>query len=345
MTEAYEMLWDCRHCGTTKLLGLTHRYCPACGASQVAEHRYFPADADKVAVADHVYAGRDIACAYCGTYNGKAAKHCKDCGGPLSEGKEAQTRQDQLHAAGQFAGETVAHAKAERAGTAAGQKPKQKPKSSLALKIIGLVFLGLLVFLLVFLFWKKEGAFVVAGHQWQREIDVERFGPVKDSVWCDELPAGARDIERRRAVRKHEDVQVGEDCQTRKTDRGDGTFTEQQECKPRYEKKPVHDDKCEFTLERWSKVTTAKAEGSTTEPAPAWPEVKLARTGCEAPGCEREGERREKYTVEFKNSDDGELATCEFEAARWQSIKAGQSFKAKVGVVGGRLDCASLSAE
>ena len=29
----YEMLWDCTQCGTTGLLGTTHRHCPSCGAA------------------------------------------------------------------------------------------------------------------------------------------------------------------------------------------------------------------------------------------------------------------------------------------------------------------------
>ncbi len=55
----YEMLWDCRHCGSKKLLGLTHRHRPQCGAPQNPSERYFPSEDEKVAVQNHVYYGAD----------------------------------------------------------------------------------------------------------------------------------------------------------------------------------------------------------------------------------------------------------------------------------------------
>src|SRR5688572_28230933 len=42
--QVFQMLWDCRFCGTSKLLGLDHRHCPNCGAAQDPEWRYFPAN-------------------------------------------------------------------------------------------------------------------------------------------------------------------------------------------------------------------------------------------------------------------------------------------------------------
>ena len=59
----YEMLWNCGACGSEKLLGVTHRHCPNCGAAQEASRRYFPSDEEKVAVADHRYTGVDHQCA------------------------------------------------------------------------------------------------------------------------------------------------------------------------------------------------------------------------------------------------------------------------------------------
>jgi len=34
--KTYEMLWDCRYCGTKKLLGKTHRHCLECGGAKDA---------------------------------------------------------------------------------------------------------------------------------------------------------------------------------------------------------------------------------------------------------------------------------------------------------------------
>jgi hypothetical protein len=339
----YEMLWDCRHCGAKKLLGLTHRYCPECGSPQNAEFRYFPSEQDKVAVRDHVYYGADVVCRYCGTYNSKNAKHCKDCGGPLVEGTAAETRTDQVHAVGQYQGESIQNAQQERSAAGAPAAAPPPKKKSLAGIIVGAVLLGLVALGLVAMLWKRDASFTVASHSWQREIDVERFGPVKDSSWCDELPAGANNVNRYRAVRSHENVQVGEDCSTRKVDNGDGTFKEKRECKPRYEKKPVEDDKCDFTVDKWSRSQTLTSKGAALTPEPTWPAVTLTRAGCASVGCEREGPRRESYTVVFKNDEDGETGECKFDQAKWQSYAPGKRFSAKVGVVGSWLDCDSLT--
>jgi hypothetical protein len=40
----FQMLWDCKYCSTKKLLGVTHKFCPSCGAAQDANARYFPSD-------------------------------------------------------------------------------------------------------------------------------------------------------------------------------------------------------------------------------------------------------------------------------------------------------------
>ena len=85
--NVYEMLWNCEFCGAEKLLGKTHRFCPSCGAAQNPDWRYFPSDAEKVAVHDHVYHGVDKVCPACGTAQSANAEHCGRCGSPL-EGAE-----------------------------------------------------------------------------------------------------------------------------------------------------------------------------------------------------------------------------------------------------------------
>jgi hypothetical protein len=94
--KVYQMLWDCRFCGTTKLLGIDHRHCPNCGAAQDPEWRYFPSDADLKVVSDpkYQYAGVDRTCPFCGQPNSAAAKFCKDCGGDLSAAKDVALKSD-----------------------------------------------------------------------------------------------------------------------------------------------------------------------------------------------------------------------------------------------------------
>src|SRR5687768_8288081 len=89
--NVYEMLWDCKFCGTKKLLGKTHRFCPNCGGQQDPSCRYFPADAEKVAVQDHVYVGADKICPACQSVSAASAEFCGNCGSPLDKAASAQT--------------------------------------------------------------------------------------------------------------------------------------------------------------------------------------------------------------------------------------------------------------
>ena len=86
----YEMLWDCEYCGTKKLLGLTHRFCPTCASPQNAAKRYFPSDTERVAVEDHDYYGVDRVCAACSTPSSAKAEFCTQCGHPLTDAAKAK---------------------------------------------------------------------------------------------------------------------------------------------------------------------------------------------------------------------------------------------------------------
>ncbi len=340
----YEMLWNCRHCGATKLLGLSHRHCPQCGAPQNPAERYFPSDAEKVAVQDHVYYGADRICRYCQNGNGRNSKHCGTCGGPLEEGNDVQRRHDQVHALGAYGGESAEDARRELAGVAKPQPPLAPKKTSWGLILGGiagmfvLAFLGLVVLALV---WKKPAGLEVAAHEWKRDIDIERFGPVEESAWCDSLPPGASVKKRSRAVRSHEKIEKGEKCKTRKVDQGDGTFRESKECEPVYEDKPVYDDECRYTVDKWSKQRTLSAAGRSVSDAPQWPAVALERSG-QCVGCEREGKRSESYIVRFVDPKSKDTSSCTFDQSKWRSFAAGSRWQGEVGVVGGILDCSSL---
>ncbi len=222
------------------------------------------------------------------------------------------------------------------------------PKKSVASKLLAVGCLGIVVvaigIALLMIFWKRDAAFQVASHEWKREIVVERFGPVKDSAWCDELPSGAQGVSRHKAQRSTKKVPDGQDCHTKKVDRGNGTYVEKQECKPKYKETPVYDDKCDFTLNRWEKARTASASGSSVTPAPSWPATSLARTG-QCVGCEREGTRTETYTVHFRTPDKSDTADCTFkDAGKWASYKDGSKWKGSVSAIGGVLSCDSLKA-
>lgn len=325
--DTYEMFWDCKFCRTPKLLGLTHRHCPVCGAPQNAAERYFPDDSEKVRVQDHQYVGRDLVCRHCATYNSRNSTYCRDCGAPTSEAAEAQVQ-------GEGNAPQAVSLLAQKLAPAA-------TRPSRGWGLVKLVLLALVAIGCLFFFWKKEESFSVVGRDWERRIEIERLGPVRDSAWCDQLPSTARELRRYRAVRSHEQIPDGETCTTRKVDQGDGTFREVKDCKPRYKTRDIEDNRCDFEVNRWSPHRFVESKGQSTNPAPSWPALDLVKA-CSAVGCERSGARRETYRVQLQGAGGTEI--CEVSLTQWSSMNTGQRLGAKVRVLGGGIDCGSLKA-
>ena len=165
--KTYEMFWDCAFCGTTRLLGKTHRFCANCGAPQDPAARYFPAEADKVAVEDHVYVGADRICANCSTPGSAAARHCTACGSPLGDDDATVALVSEPHPP----------------APAAPRRTARRP----IVAVVVVALNGLLTVLL----WKEEQVLTVSGHEWQRSVEVERLSAVRDGAWCDQVPSRA----------------------------------------------------------------------------------------------------------------------------------------------------------
>jgi hypothetical protein len=318
----YEMLWNCPYCGTKKLLGLTHRHCPECGAEQDAKARYFPSDEDKVLVKDHAYTGADRHCPACKAPMGAKAKNCTSCGSPLDGAAGVGLKQD------------------IPATPLAKPAAKKKGKGCLIAGIAGGAIVLVLAVVIALFAWKKPVGVTATGHAWTREITIEVFGAVDGSEWCDSMPQGAHDVSRSREVRSHNKIPDGEDCTTKRVDNGDGTYKEQRSCTAKYREEPVYDDKCRFKIDKWHEGRAVTASGRSLAEAPAWPPFALAKAG-ECVGCEREGKRVETYRVSFANQEN-KTSECEFDQARWASIPDGSQWQAQAAVLTGALDCASL---
>jgi hypothetical protein len=215
--------------------------------------------------------------------------------------------------------------------------------SSLGLVLaMGFGALALLVGLvLVALFWKREGTFEVVGHAWERSIAVERHEMARKSAWCDEGPSGGREISRRREQRGTRQVKDGESCQTRRKDNGDGTYQEVRECTPRYRNEPVLSERCDYEVAEWRTVRTLSERGQSLDEPPPWPAVPLARPGS-CVGCEREGPRREVYTVRFLDRKREAEATCDLREDTWRAMAKGSAWKGAARVVTGGLVCEEL---
>lgn len=200
----------------------------------------------------------------------------------------------------------------------------------LALFALALVAVGTLFFS------TQDATATVAGRSWQREIQVEKFGPVSDSAWCDSLPGDAYAISQSREQRSTRQIEDGQVCRDERIDQGDGTFVKRRECTPRYRNEPVYDNRCRFQVNRWRTHRTVK-NGSETAAAPVWPSMGTLSGG--GMGAERAGPRSESYVLSLLS--DGKRWTCNVSEAVWNKYQEGAALPIKVRRVGG-VDCSSL---
>ena len=332
----YEMLWDCRFCGAAKLLGVTHRHCPQCGGSQDPAWRYFPSDDEKVLAKDHRYVGVDRGCAFCGTANSAAAKCCGQCGAPLDEAKQVELLAGRTRAAQEaFQTENLqARQRGEAIAPLKGSSPARSPWPRRVLVGIFASFLALAGAI----FWTRTQEVTVSAQRWHREISLDVLKPIAESAWCDSVPGDAYSVSRSREQRDSREIPDGEVCETQQIDRGDGTFIEQQQCHQRYRSEPIFDYRCRYTVNRWVPDRVAQAVGASIADL-AWPSAQPVKAGV-CLGCEREGVRRERYTIELSGA--AKPIVCELSEEQWRAAAVGAKFRLKVGALIGDARCSSL---
>lgn len=305
----YEMLWDCSHCDTKKNLGKTHRHCPNCGAPQDETKRYFPSDADKVKVEDHVFTGGDKKCSSCGTAQSSKAHNCGHCGAPLGDAKSVPLVTE--------------------------KKPAKKKSNLIWFVLLGIVLFAVLIWFMCIR--KKEVAMTVTGHRWAVVQEIEEYREVGEEAWKNEVPTGARQISCTRKQRSTKQVQDGEDCKIEKKDKGDGTFEEVKVCTPRMKSEGVDDDYCSFRIDRWTKVEELKANGAGVDVK--WPAVPPSKVQSGA-GARRAGAKTAVYTIDLNDGKNNR--TCDVGEGTWKKYKDGQKIKAKVRARSGDIVCSEL---
>lgn len=342
----YEMLWDCKFCGATALPAKTHKFCPTCGAAQDPRSRRFPADDEKRAVTDYVPAGADVICKACGGLNAGNAKFCKQCGASLEGAEAAALTADQVRGEGEtFAAQAQRDLSAERhaaemrrVGVVKDEKKQGGFPWWIAAVVLVIAIVGGIIWALTA---ERDAVAIVTGHTWERAVYVEEFSAVPDAAWCEAVPPGAYSVSSRREIRDYNRVPDGEDCQIRRRDNGDGTFREVRECTPLFREEPIYDDRCYFTINRWTDERVARAQGAALSPAPAWPVVDLDTCSSARLGCERESGRAENYYLQLR-SDDQDFR-CEVTAATWSATRIEAAFTLQIGTITGVPDCASLT--
>ncbi len=321
----YEMLWDCDQCSTKGLLGDSHRHCPTCGAAQDPTKRYFPEPGAEVEARNHQFVGADWSCAYCSSPNSAAAAHCTNCGAGQDGTKPVALVAD-----------SAAPTPEPVAAPAPAAPRSGRWRWALALFAVAVVALG-------FMFTRThETTATVSGKNWQREIQIEKFGPVSDSAWCDSLPGDAYAVSQSREQRSTRRVEDGQVCHDERIDKGDGTFVKRRECTPRYREEPVYDNRCRYQVNRWRSYRTVKA-GPQTAAAPVWPALgNIGNANSlvgNTMGAERAGPRSENYVLSLQS--EGKTWTCNVSESVWNRYEQGTSAPIQVRMTGG-VDCASL---
>lgn len=201
---------------------------------------------------------------------------------------------------------------------------------------------ALIAALVVLFSWTRSTVVEVSAKTWERSVAIERYQAVDEGEWCDHLPRSAEVFSRERRERSTKKVPAGEECSIRKKDQGDGTYKELRECQPKYRSEAVYGEYCRFKINRWREIRTVKSSGDTQAPLATWPEVTLEKTG-ECLDCEREGKRKARYAVSFREPKSDETLNCDFDEAQWLRFKPTEKLKANVRRMGG-LDCSSISA-
>lgn len=315
-----EMEWTCQRCGT-KNPGL-QKTCQNCGAAMDANQKFEQAaeqklitDEDKVAQAKK---GADIHCPYCGTRNAADAKVCSQCGGDLTKAEKRAAGQ----VVGAFSDRPAAKVACPACGTenlataancvncghplgatqpvaapaATPSVPAAAPKKTpvwiaVAGGLIGLLCLGAVALFAFQLFNTTDVVATVQAVHWERSIGIEARVPVERKDWRDEIPTGAEIgvcelKEREKSEAPDPSRRSDKICGTPYTvDLGNGVSEVRQDCE--YQ---IFDDYCPYTVLEWKEVDRAVARGD--DLAPQWPQLSLRPE-------QREGERRETYTVAF----------------------------------------------
>ncbi|MBI1281170.1 MAG: hypothetical protein GC179_23795 [Anaerolineaceae bacterium] len=339
--KVYEMQWDCKFCGTKKLLGKTHRFCPNCGAQQDPTWRYFPSDAEKVAVQDHVYVGADIICKACQTLNSGKSEFCGNCGAPLSDAARAAQGASRTKDDGQtLEAEDLKQRQLSSQVPALAAKPAAKKGGGILSKwkLIALVVVVLIGGAIFALTRTTKATAYVTGYKWNRSIDIQSLQPVHGKTTCDRMPSSAYNVTRNYEQVDTKQVADGETCQTKQVDQGDGTFREERQCQTKYRSEPVMGYMCTYVTNQWVGSAPVTASGDKTN-APYWPESKVSN--CLTIGCTRESGRDETYTLMLKG-DGNRPFECKVAYDLWQSTPLEKGFDVEVGTLLHNFLCSTL---
>lgn len=370
-SNTYEMFWDCQHCGTIKLLGITHRHCPNCGAAQDETARYFPEDGEEISLLNHTYYGVDWDCQFCSTPNSNKSNNCVNCGGPKNgsyqvdlvgddnkiekidkslkqkisgppeyermsshENKNTQNKSSAI--------ENIRLSSLSSSRKIENNTDQDINKNDTVLKkIITLLFALFFVFSISFLIYginhKTPTEGTIISKSWFRITDIQEYKVIHDSSWCSSMPSDGYNISRQREIKKYDQVKTGEICKTVKSDNGDGSFSKNTSCNNTYKDVPVYADMCHYSINRWKFSHSYKANG-TEQDEPRWPLSSSDNLSeIHSVGNKRARHGDERYSVVFSYLDDNKskTVTCGYSQTTWENLKKYSKQTLVIRMIGG----------
>ena len=348
--------WDCPSCGSVGQLG-RHVYCTGCGAPRPEKITfYLPDDAAEVSDAGQLAqagAGADWVCEQCGGSARATDTACPGCGAPRGSSAERQVREYGL-------ADTPRSGERPRAAMSPPPSTQRPPAPARKSRFGRNVFLLLLAMIAGWIGWSNRTRHVealVTGKEWERSVQVEAYRTVTEEAWS--LPQGGRLVRSYRAIRDYRQVldhyetrtrQVGERVQTGTrtytcghVDRGNGYFEDRTCTEPEYEtryhtesyqdpvyrREPIWDTKYEYRIKRWVPDTLLREHGDTT--GPVWPRTVADDTT-------RDGEKKQKYVMRFREGDDSYEAEVPLE--QFTTHRVGEHVPLKVNGHRAQIDTA-----
>ena len=203
-----------------------------------------------------------------------------------------------------------------------------------------------------FFFRTVERPLEVAGHSWQRTVEVELEREVEEEAWA--VPPGGRQTGVYQAIHHYDKVFSHNETRTRSVqvqtgtrtykcgtrDLGNGYFQDEMCTEPVYStrqesyQEPVYHDvpryqaKYRYRIWRWGKERELTAQGHGLERV-HWPDTAAATAGPRR----RAGARRERYVLHLEGAK-GQRHQAELPEARWRSLRVGQEVRARFSSTG-----------
>ncbi|MCX2860959.1 hypothetical protein OOZ63_03805 [Paucibacter sp. PLA-PC-4] len=145
----------------------------------------------------------------------------------------------------------------------------------------------------------------LARKTWRFEIKIEKRVDESGSAWCDDMPSGAREIDRRRLDAP-----------------GGGA------------------DHCRFMQPQWRSQYTVRSEGDEATPA-QWPQPALSNLLPDRLGAQRLGQRQAFFEAHLR-AGKGQAWTCRLSQAHWSALALGTKLRLQIDRRG-VANCASLA--